>query len=249
MTREETIGFLDADYQRLQRTGEDRCQILATIIALKQIEDQTDYRQSIYVDAKQWIRFFFEDLTDKDFGYDQFSLANFSPIIDRFPNDQALSLYLYIRHLCTLHEFDITDIDEKIELLKLGIWKDKRDYVRIGLYLIANRTKWIISITVVYILVVALCFLSAPTEWMECIEVSEFQWPGESWWVKFSSYLSTVLYYIFHGATDSPIVIPLNFRGVILIGILEFSFWGLIVNFLYQRVIQYLQSIGLTEIS
>ncbi len=239
--------ILDTEYNRLRQKGVDRFQVYANIIAVKREYGLEEYHNPLYVDIKRWIRMFFEDVLDKNFGYDSFRLEPFAAEIDQFPLEQSLRLYFVLLHHCVNTHYNADAVRSKIEECRIRLWKEKHRWCRIGLYKIANNGWLLTGVCLIYLVMVTLCMLPAPFEFLEVIQVRLLDWSVTSSFGGFLRYLGSALYYIIHGATDETMILPLNIGGVILIGVLEFVFWGLIINFLYQKVIDKISATGFAD--
>ncbi|MBD5349223.1 MAG: hypothetical protein HDR84_08300 [Bacteroides sp.] len=238
-------SMLDDEYRNLNDPTIDRCQTYLTIISIKQEYELSEYLYPIYIDAKKWIYCFFEDLKDKNYGYDSFSLEIFKEHLDNFPSPQAFRLYNIMKVLCIQTGYGIDDIDDKLSQLQFNIWKEKGKKWNKYLYLLANNTRWLIASCISFFIITTMCFLPAPFDWMKTLDIRLLEWQGEGVWHSICLYLGSALYYIAHGETDNPIVSPANIGGVVFIIINEFIFWGLIINFVYQKMVNSLSKLGL----
>lgn len=237
--------ILDEEYNVLNAHGHDAWQLYANIIDIKLEYNLLQYNNPVYLDAKRWIRDFFNENQQKDYGYDSFSIDIFSNQLDRFPTPQALRLYLLILSYCNKEGYDCDKVEDKVIELRHKLWVEKGEGWKNILSRIANNYIWLTIVSLVFITIVAVCFLPAPTEWMHTIDVNLLPWNGEGKWHDFIVVPATAIYYIIHGETNEPIVTPVNIIGIIFIALVEFTFWGLIINFVYQKIVKSFSNAGL----
>lgn len=235
MTEEGIKNIIDGEYVKLQDTHSDRCQIFANLIDIKRAYNLLDYRQSLYVDAKDWIITFFIDLDKKDFGYDDFDISIFSSQLDEFKPEQAVKLYKLLNRNCKVKEIDTDEIEKKIQVCLREYWRNNKMICRLILNLMANNILILFATCCIYVCLIGLALLPAPFKFMEVIVVEP---------LSLSDYLGlnnmgNALLYIMHGVTEKPLITPINFGGVLIMLFWEFIFWGVIGNFAYQKIVQY----------
>lgn len=247
MEEREAKRIIVKEYRKLRKEGADRSQIYLNIIALKRELNLTEYVNSLYVDVKRWIDIHFLDLAKRDFGYDVFVAEPFCKQIELFTPEKSLRLYQYLLNACEDNHAETSDVAECIKRKQFEVWRNNGSRCRIFLYKIANNFLWIALSVIVFIGLVMVCFLPAPCEWMGCLDIHFLDWPGLENQHSFGTHLFNALYYIAHGETETPMVLPLNPGGVIWVIAVECAFWGFLVNFLYQHLVGYLRRIGLNK--
>ena len=248
LSEEQARALILREYGKLMEPGNDRSQIYLNIIALKRECGLELLNRSLYQDVKAWIGIHFEDLMNKDYGYDVFRLEPFAEQIELFPPEQSLSLYHFLLHACEQNYAVTEELKGMIERKQLDLWRSRHSWLRFALYKLANDGLWIFFATLMFIALVIVSFLPAPADWMHCIDITFFDGRNVESLQTFSDYLENALFYIMHGETESPIVAPRNLGGVVWVLLTEFAFWGLLINFLYQHITAYLRQWGLSRI-
>lgn len=243
----EAKEYIDKEYEKLRMEGADRSQIYLNIIAFKRFFTLEEYVKPLYVDVKQWILFHFEDLTNKDFGYDVFSAEPFLEQIEFFPAEKSLRLYQFLQYACDENHVDSSEIKKRERKLQINLWLKNGNRFKAVCFLMANNFGFICASIILFIALVIVSFLPAPFEWMRWLDLHFLDWtPAESQQT-FTGYLSNALFYIAHGETEIPMVTPRNPAGVLWVIAVECAFWGFLGNFLYQHISHYLSRIGLNR--
>ena len=122
MTDEQQESFLEEQYQSIN----DNCyksnyQVLFNIIAAKECFGKLNFKQSIYIDAKQFVKNYIKSSEDEDYGYDDIKLDKIHKVAKILPSKQRLSLLNTTRRYFVVSGYDTSQLSKMISLAEISV--------------------------------------------------------------------------------------------------------------------------------
>lgn len=235
--------FLDDQYSKLTETKYDRCQIYGNLIAVKKFKNMEGYKYSLYVDVKNWINCSFIDKEYGDFGYDVVPIDKFIECITTFPVQQQVGLYKYLYHKAQYHGNSTGKIERNLLKARLDKFKMSKDYLNYILLYIGTNTKvFLITLLIIFILA-TLILLPAPTKSMVIFEANIKEYSP----IQFLTYVCNSFAWIIGIEPGSDVLVPINPRGLIIYAIIKVFLIGIIGNYLFQKIAEFIDSVKTDE--
>lgn len=231
---------IDLLYHSLDDEKSDKCMIYANIIELKFHQHLETYVYPVYVDFKRWVELTLKDKEMKDAGYDKFPAEKFYRLITYYPLDQQLDLLRYLDRKTRSNFISLSDINDKIiETRKHKLLKEKRRF-QYFLLVIGSNFQYSIELIIGVFLLTTLIFIPAPCKLLEVYDTNL---------ITYSDY--PVLNYMFNSIawligldTDQPILSPINALGIIGYAGIKIILFGIIGNFIFQKITDFLDSLN-----
>lgn len=247
--------YLNEQYYNLTKAApiKDRAAILYNIAYFKECNPAaTNYSQSLYLDIKNFIKYYLKDIGDYDYGYDHLNKSKFE-IISLLPAKQQISLYKYTQRLLKKYNYDGGWLDDYI------IKAEKRDIssnicynlknilnsptsigkVIIDLFRLTrvccmqNIYSLLISLFIFFFLIV-IVLLPAPKDSMQLFTIETTPFCNNF----LANHIFNVINYIFDISIDSTKITPINGWGVIFLMFSKILFYLIIIDFLIKNLLQ-----------
>lgn len=240
MLTDDTIKkALTSEYAKLRSRRNDKLQIYANIIEIKSAYGLNDYISPRYVDVKRWIKLAFEDCDTMDFGYDMPRFEVFASVIDTFTPERQLALYSYMKRTADSYGYEIAKIEDALSVSKLRCLKDSNKRIQYLCHKLGCSPLYIWGSLLVILAATSLVLSKAPCESMvlfktDILHVSQYD---------IANVLASALIVLFGIGLDNPVVVPVNFGGVLLFCAGKLFFFFFVANFVCQKVITYFDNL------
>lgn len=211
-----------------------------------QIKDSTSdlrsHRQALYVDIKRFIECYVNSIEKRDFGYDVLNVDKIILAINCISiSKERLSLFLHTYKILKNNNFEneAENIIVNIRKTKLDVLrteKSKRKHLNVFLHLISYNLMAVFFVLILLFFVSYIIFL--PTS-KESFAIIDFQYKDfqENFYV---NHLLNVICYLFDISDDVQIN-PINWRGVLLMGIMKLFYVICIINYFYKVILERLK--------
>lgn len=217
----------------------NKSEILFLIIQIKNDNvDLVNYKRSLYVDIKKFVTFYIKSTDKKDYGYDKIEIKKLIKAIDTAKNEkERYELCLYTSRLINLngHEIELNNFKkykDEYKTLSLKCEKSFANRLRLISHLSSYNLKTIVIILLSIFACSYLIFLPAK---LEIFQIFELNYKNYSNNFYFNHLLNLVS--LAFGLEADKIIIPLNWFGVILLAILKSIYILVLLNYLYQKII------------
>jgi hypothetical protein len=216
-----------------------KSEILFLIIQIKNDNnDLHNYNRSLYVDIKKFIEFYIKSTDKKDYGYDKIEIEKLTKAIDIAKNEkERYELCLYTSRLINLngHENELNnfkDYKNECKTLSLKCEKSFKSKLNLISHLSSYNLKTIIIILLSIFAFSYLIFLPANFEVFEIFKLNYKNYSSNF----YLNHLLNLISLAF-GLEADKIIVPLNWFGVILLALLKSLYILVLLNYLYQKVI------------
>ena len=229
--------YLDEQYRALGRYQYKRnYQILYNIIHVK-ARFNIDYKESLYIDAKKFVKAYLNAIDNEDFGYDQIQISKIIEISNYLDIKQKLYFLYCVNRLLQVKGFD-TDILSKaiIETETTVAWRERRWFKSISLWISSSLIKLII-VYFIYLIIVGVILLPAPFPWMSLFDITMQDYSSNA----LINHCSNTLALITGNDTIAPQVIPNGIIGMIVYCIGVAVFYLVFVNFVFRKIEDYIK--------
>lgn len=224
------------------RQNVSKAQILYSIIDLK-----SDYKslinehQSLYIDVKMFISAYLTEISSLDYGYDQPSVEKLQFVCKSLSFRQQRNIINII--ITSFHQYDKIEQWAKRykyeNALNMSVdewaWYNPLSYLNfIFSWILCNPWNIIITFIIVFCILCIVLWPACNVK-MECLEFNKHAYSENYIW----NHIVNVFSAVFH-IDESVFVTPLNTRGVVLIGTYKILIILIIVNFLYNKLLDLL---------
>lgn len=228
---EKTIENL---YNSLGKNKIVNTQTLETIIECKhQNIELIDSKQTLYRDLKMWCYNYISSKQEKDYGYD---IYEHKKIIEKINDNllngrKKLSLVHYVKYVLSQYNDDGAWLDKDTIEIKLAVLKKENLLKYFILWSSSNKKRCVKTILLFFLLEVVI-LLPAPFEWMKLFIFNEANYTEYGLLNHFINVLAIKIDWI-----ESPKLICLNWKGVVLCGLWLMVYVVFVVNILFNNII------------
>lgn len=237
MDRKKILNKLYKDYKK--NNSYHKSAILYLIIQIKsECVNVRNYKKSIYLDIKYFIKYYVNSVEKKDYGYDQLNIQKLINAIDASNRDkERYELAIYASRQINLNGYEkelneFKNYKDSCKTKSLRHSKSINDKLRLLSHLCSYNLKVITIILFTIFLVSNLIFLPAKYEVFELFHL-HYRNYSDSFYLNHMLNLVTITF----GLENDNIITPLNWLGVIILALLKSIYILLIVNYLYQKVL------------
>lgn len=190
-----------------------------------------------YVDAKKFIFHYLQYLIDEKYGYDDFNYLKIEQMLLYLNKAGRVTILEYLYREFKVNSLDIDQkwyekVKSKYQIKAILESKISIKYLQIlPLWLTVKISRLICFIIATFILLL-LFLLPAPSPFMELFDITYHSYYDSF----FGNHIANVLTLFFDLDNDLKIS-PLNFYGILLIGLVKTVYTLLFVNYLYLKVI------------
>lgn len=226
--------FLQSEYGRLKKYQySNNSQILFNIILAKRKFDMLNYKNSLYIDVKRFVKSYVVAADNLDYGYDEIRLDKIKTACEcLLERREQLSVYYTTRRLFYLRGYDCNVISFMISKLECRIaWDEKKYFKSVRLFVGLNFYALIIAYAI-YAFIIFMVLQPAPIEIMELFSIELKEYSNNPT----VNCLINSLAILTGNDTISPQIIPNGFVGMALYCIGIFIFYVLIVNFIFKKL-------------
>lgn len=229
--------YLDKQYQSLGRYQYKRnYQILYNIIHVK-AKFKIDNKESLYVDAKKFVKAYLNAIDNEDFGYDQIQISKIIEISNYLDIKQKLSFLYSVNRLLQAKGFDFDILSKEIiETETTVAWQDGHWFKSIRLWISSSLIKLLI-VYLFYIVVVGVILLPAPLPWMSLFDITMQDYSSNA----FLNHCTNTLALITGNDAIAPQVIPNGIIGMIIYCIGIVAFYLVFVNYVFRKIEDYIK--------
>ena len=231
-------GIIDGEYAKLRTEGADRCQVYANLIAIKRHAGLDNYEKPLYVDVKEWIRMIAEDFELHDYGYDVIPVGKVVDVIESFPVSRQASLFRFFYLKCGDIERGI--LKKHLQVARYRKYKEDGRWLSALLVRVGTDWRALLCCLLAVVVAIMIIMLPSPLGCMEIFNVSLQAYSPSG----LLNYLSNALAVLAGIDTPAPSISPVNFTGVAVFGFCKLTLFGLIINFIYQKLIEYIETLS-----
>lgn len=224
--------YLDEQYKSLSRYSyKQNCQILYNIIHVK-ARLKIDYNESLYIDAKKFVKAYLNAIDNEDFGYDHIQITKIIDISNCLDIKQKLFFLYNVNRLLQVKGFDTNILSKEIVETETTVaWREKHWFIFIRLWLSSSLIKLVI-VYFFYILIVGVILLPAPFPWMSLFDISMHNYSSNA----FLNHCSNTLALITGNDIIAPQVVPNGFVGMIVYCVGVVAFYLVFVNYVFRKI-------------
>lgn len=213
--------------------------ILFTIVNIKSENIHfINYKYPLYVEIKNFINEYINSVENRNYGYDMIRIDKISRAIECTSiYREQYELSLYAARLLQINGFEaeIVELKPKVDKYKTKVLKLNTSVtgrIRLFSHLCSYNLFTVFLILLFVFFISNLIFLPAPTESMTLFHINYMDYAS-------NFYLNHVLniFSLAIGLQSEQIVVPLNGWGVIVYALLKCAYILLIVNYLYQKLL------------
>ena len=227
---------LDVEYQKLDsQKPREYADICYGIIGIKKENSLVErYKQSLYNDVKNFLKYYIKSFETEDYGYDIPNEDKVIKAINALSRKESLAMCRYTRVIFEKHGFDTTFIESKAKQLKILIAWNEKHYTKY-LLLLSSYNVWTLFMSYMfYVCIVLIILLPAPIECFSILDVNLHEFTQNSP----KNYLLNTLA-IVSGSDFGQTVEPTGTRGMLLLLTGKIVFYLLITNFILKKLEDY----------
>lgn len=230
------IVFINGEWERFNATNShhEKSEIIFNIININinYYPDEDNYKS-----IKLFVNHYFKSINIQNYGYDVCNNDKIVDLINTLSYEKQISLYQYVisKSAEILPEYDRDWILEKKHLAEMNFIFASNKWLNypkgVLLYLNTSLSKLIISLFVLFIFIL-IVLLPAPFKFLEIINV-DFN-------IYSNNYLFNHLMNTFvnlFDLDDNVKVVPLNWKGVLIMMFGKILFWIFVINFIIGKIL------------
>ena len=228
---------LNAEYSKIEGDSVElklQRDVLYNIIDVKRKNDLLDYRQSLYLDIKQYLKADTEMRSSLDYGYDQTDIRKLTECVESVSVEKRVSLYAYICNLYKSYGYDYDELEQLKKQSEIDLAWQKKSYIKYFLkWTSFNLTRLLIAYAVI-IISLGLAMLPAPYEWMAffTVKMDAFYEQG------FMNHVANTLSYFCLSDKFGPEIAPTGICGIVVYSIFWLINFVLVGNYLTRKLLE-----------
>lgn len=228
---------LDAEYSKIEGNAIDlklQRDVLYNIIDVKRKNNLPDYRQSLYLDIKQYLKADTEIRSNLDYGYDQTDINKIKECIESVSVEKRVPLYSYICNLYKSYGYEYDELEQQKKQSEISLAWQNKNYVRFLLkWTSFNLTRLMIAYVIIIILL-GLSMLQAPFEWMAFFTVKMDDFYEQD----VINHIANTLSYFCLSDKFGPEIAPTGICGIIVYSIFWLVNFVLVGNYLTRKILE-----------
>ena len=213
---------------------------LNSVIECKHLIDHSG-KDSIYIDLKEFIRYYIMAADMKESGYDLIDVNMVDTKLNKLNVSEKSTLLKQFKRELSKHEYieKAEECDLFIDRNRMKYYLENKSSLNILKYfglLSASSFPNLILTILILIVVTNIVFLPAPFRFMETIKVDTLDLSD----ISLMNHLANTLSILFD-LDNKMEVVPINLLGVLLLGFLKLLFVTIIINYFWKRVIKHIK--------
>lgn len=237
MTIEEKEQYIKGQYKLLKKgKHKHNFQILYNLIAAKVKFQLCDIQQSLYLDVKQFIKYYIISADSQDYGYDEVLLERIMDVVRHLEPKQKVSIMYSTKRMFYIRGYETEKITEIITRLEMKIaWNEKRFIKAIRLWMGSSITALLLTL-LLYVIIISCVMLPAPLKCMVIFDISFKNYSISPLW----NHLMNSMALLIGNEDISPSIIPIGIKGIIVYSIGILLFYLLIANYALKKIENYI---------
>ena len=213
-------------------TAREKAEKFYAIIGIKGKNTSLErYRQTLYIDVKQFVTQHLNSFDTEDYGYDIPNNDKLLEAIGVLPEKEQLAMCRYASKLYENCGYETSFLDKRTNCLRIKIAYKEHRYLSGLLRLSAHNLWTLLGSYLLFLVVVYVVLLPAPYDWMGILQIKLHDFGLGP----FKNQLMNVLALVTNG-DYAPKIIPYGLRGMSLVIFGKVLFYLLIGNFVVKKL-------------